>query len=105
MSKITIFSGQVAAAATAVYTATIDTTIDAASICNTTAGGLTVSVWLAPTGAASGNANKVYDALAVGANSTVQLSSLINQAIPRGGILYLLASAATSLTATISGRT
>jgi hypothetical protein len=105
MSKINLFSGQAPSAVAAAYTATIDTTIDAASVCNTTAGGVTLSVWLAPDGAASGNANKIYDALTIPANSQTQLSLLINQAIPRLGKLYLLASAATSLTVTIAGRT
>jgi hypothetical protein len=105
MSKINIYSGQAPNAVAAAYTATIDTTIDAASVCNTTAGGVTLSVWLAPTGAASGNANKVYDALTVAPNSQAQLSLLINQAVPNGGKLYLEASAATSLTVTIAGRT
>ena len=89
----------------AVYTASIDTVIDQAVVCNTTAGGVALSVWLAPTGAASGDANKIYDALTVAPNSQVQLALLVNLAIPKTGKLYLLAAAATSLTVTVAGRT
>ena len=105
MSKINIFQGQAPNAVGAAYTATIDTTIDAASVCNTSGAGVDLSVWLDPAGAASGNANKVYDALTIAAHTAVPLSLLINQAIPKGGKLYLLASAATSLTVIVAGRT
>ena len=104
MSKINIFQGAVPNATTAVFTAGIDTTIDAASVCNTTAGAVNLSVWLDPVGAAAANANKLYDLLVVPANSQVALSLLINQAVPRTGKIYLLASAATSLTVIMAGR-
>ncbi len=105
MSKINLYQGQAPNAATAVYTAGIDTTIDAASVCNPTAGAVDLSVWLAPSGAAAADANKLYDVLSVGAHSQASLSLLINQAIPKTGKLFLLASTATSLTVIIAGRT
>lgn len=104
MSKVSIYQGIAPNASTSVFTAGIDTAIDSASVCNYTAAAADLSVWLAPTGAAAADANKIYDVLSVAAHSQVSLALLINQAVPKTGKIYLLASAATSLTVTIAGR-
>lgn len=102
--KIIVYQGQAPSGATAVYTASVDTTLDAVTVCNTSASGVALSVWLAPTGAASGNANKVYDAYTIGPNSQMSLALLVNHAIPKDGKLYLMAATASALTVTVSGR-
>ena len=104
MSKVNIYQGQVPDSATALVTATKTQTIDAAVVCNTSASSVTLQVWIVIDGGSTGDDHKIYDALSVDADSETSLALLINHAIPAGAKLFAQASAATSLTLTISGR-
>ena len=104
MSKAILYQGQPSATAAAIYTATVLTSIDAVSVCNTTAGALTLNVWIVPGGGTAAADNMIYNAVSVGANAQISLSLLVNQALGVADELHMQASAATSLTVTISGR-
>lgn len=101
MSKVLLYRGQPGDSATTVVPAApITRTIDAAWVCNSTAGAVTLTVHMGGTTAA----HMVYSALSIGAGETVALSALVNQCIQRGEIVSMTASAAASLTVNVSGR-
>lgn len=106
MSKELLYIGQPGNSNTTVVAASSSTrTIDAAWVCNATAGAVTLSVHLVPSGDSVADDVALYDAVSVAAGATVQLAALVNQCIPRAATLSMVASAAASLTVTISGRT
>lgn len=105
MSKVLIYQGQPGNSATTVVAASQSTrTIDAAWVCNPTAGAVTLSVHLVQQGDAVADDVILYDALSIASGATVALPALVNQCIPRAASVSMTASAATSLTVTISGR-
>ena len=73
-----------------------------ASVCNPTAGAQTLTAYFIPSGDAAAADTAVYSALNVPAGGTVILSALMNIGIAAGDEIHALASAATSLTVTIS---
>lgn len=106
MTKVLLYQGQPADTDTTVVAASNDTrTIDAAWVCNPTAGAVTLSVHLVQSGDSVADDVILYHEISVSAGDTVALPALVNQCIPRGATLSMVASAATSLTVTISGRT
>lgn len=105
MSKALFYIGQPSDSATALVTASQSTrTIDAATVCNTTAGAVTLTLYVVPADDSAADDVTLYKAFSIDAGASVVLSGLINQCIPSGATLNGLASAATSLTLTISGR-
>lgn len=78
--------------------------IDGATICNPTGGAVTVTISVVKGGGAMADANKQYAAFSIGAGATETLGGLLNIRMESGDELRALASAATSLTLTISGR-
>ena len=90
--------------ATSAHSATANTTIDAACVCNPTGTDANLSVWIVPQNGTAGNANKVYHQIAVNGGQTVLLPALVNQALANGETLQMSASAAGTLTVTVSGR-
>lgn len=99
-----LYQGQPGNTSAAVFTATSETMIYAASVCNPTGGAVTLDVWLVPSGGSAVDATMVYKANSVAAGSQQSLAYLINQALAAGDAIHMAASAATSLTVTMSGR-
>lgn len=105
MSKSLFCHSQVAtSAAVIVFGSTSTRTIDAASVCNTSASAATISLWLVPSAGSAADGNALIEALSVNAGETVILSTLINHAIPANSTIHAQASAGTSLTLIMSGR-
>lgn len=103
-TKILAYQGQPGAAPAVAFAATTDATIDAATVCNPTDVGAVLSAWIVPQGAAAGDATALYHELDVAAGASASLALLVNHAIPRGAEVHLSASAASTLTVTLSGR-
>jgi hypothetical protein len=79
-------------------------TIDAATVTNTSAGAVTLTLWQVPASGSRADANIMLDALSVDAGATVALAPLVNHAIAANATIHAEASAATSLTLMVSGR-
>ena len=104
MAKRKLYVGQPGTSSAAVYTSdNAYTSIFAATVTDVTVGAETLDVWLVPNGGSATDANKIYDAISIGAGDTVGLQFLINQTIEPGGSIHMAASAATSLTVHLSG--
>lgn len=87
------------------YTATnCKTVIDKFTFTNTTAGNVTVSVNLVAQGDTAASDNKVLDTRAVAPQETYTCPELVGQTLENGGFISTIASAATSLTMSASGR-
>lgn len=80
-------------------------TIDAASVCNTTASPVTLDVYLVPSGSSAGPSNKVYSGLSIPANDQLALGLLVNQALNANDVIRFTASTPSALTVIVSGRT
>jgi len=100
MTGLNLFQGEVSALAEIAETS-VPTTICSAVATNLTGGAITLQVWVAMDGGAAANANKVYDAISVSANSQADLPLLENMKLPRGAKIHAQASG--NLTITISG--
>jgi hypothetical protein len=87
------------------YTVPVNTvtTISAFTLNNTTAGAITVSISIVPSGGSQGAANEVVTDLSIGAKTSVAISQLVGQNMAAGTGLTMKASAATSITAQVSG--
>lgn len=79
------------------------TTVSAFTLNNTTAGALTVSISIVPSGGAQGAANEVVTDLSIGAKTSVAVPQLVGQHMATGSTLQMKASAAASITAQVSG--
>lgn len=92
-------------AQTTQYTATnCKTIIDKFTVTNTAAANVTISVNLVASGGAAGNSNLIIDARAIAVGECYTCPELIGQVLENGGFISTLASAATSLTISASGR-
>lgn len=69
-------------------------------ICNTTAGGLTFTLYLVPSGGSPSASNALFSSLAVAANTTIQWTGV--QVLNAGDTIRVLGSAL-GLTVNISG--
>lgn len=78
--------------------------IDKFTATNTSAGNVTISVNLIASGGSAGNSNLIVDARAVAPNETYTFPELVGQVLEAGSFISTIASAATSLTITASGR-
>jgi len=96
----TITSAQVAATATTYYTAPANTRsiIKKLTFTNSTAGALTVTVYLVPLGGTAGVTNILISARSVGAGETYECFEAMGQVLQAGGFIQALASSATSIT-------
>ena len=79
------------------------TVIKAANVVNRTAGAVSITVNLVPSGGAVANANLVISALSIPAGQSYQCPELINQVLEAGDFLSAKASAGASLDFTASG--
>lgn len=98
-----LYQGQPSDTAAAVFAATGETMITAASVCNPTGGAVTVTVWLVPGGGSAVDGNMIYSAQSIASGAQQSLAYLVNQTLSATDEIHLEASAATSLSVTISG--
>ena len=92
-------------AQTAQYTATnCKCIIDKFTVTNTNTSNVTISVNLVASGGSAGNANLIVKTRSVVPGETYLCPELVGQVLEAGGFISTLASAATSLTITASGR-
>lgn len=105
-AKALIQSKQAAAAATTEYTTPASTkaVIHRFTATNTTAGVLTLTVYIVPNGSAAAASNMVVSALSIGANTTADVSQIQDHVLDAGDFISVVASAATSITIRASGR-
>jgi hypothetical protein len=90
---------------TAQYTATnCKCIIDKFTVTNTNTANVTISVNLIAFGGSAGNSNLIVKARSVVPGETYLCPELVGQVLEAGGFISTLASAATSLTITASGR-
>ena len=92
-------------AQTAQYTATnCKAIIDKFTVTNTNSSNVTISVNLVASGGSAGNSNLIVKTRSVVPGETYLCPELVGQVLEAGGFISTLASAATSLTITASGR-
>ena len=102
--KRLVAGSQLTAVAATYYTATAVTTrIDACALTNTTAGAVTATVHLVPSGGTATVSNCVMSAKSLAAGETVTVAGAIGQWLAAGGTLQALASAGASITLVSSG--
>lgn len=95
---------QIAATATTYYTATnVTARIDACALTNTTAGAITATLHIVPSGGSAAASNCVLSAQSIAAGATLIPPGVIGQSIEPGGTLQALASSAASITLVASG--
>lgn len=95
---------QIAATATTYYTATnVRARIDSFSLTNTTAGAITVTVHLVPSGGTADSTNCILSSYSIAAGQTYVPPGAIGQWLEEGGTLQASASAATSVALVVSG--
>lgn len=99
--KALIASAQLTNASALQYTATnVKTIIDKMTLCNTTAGAVTATVYF---GTASAG-NTVISARSIAAGETYTCPEVVGHILNAGETIYALASANTSITIRASGR-
>lgn len=76
--------------AAVVYTAGSRCTISAATLCNSTGGAVSCSLWLVPAGGAAGAGNVVLSAQSVAAGATRVCAELVGQSLEPGGQIVAL---------------
>lgn len=79
------------------------TTISACTLTNTTAGAVTATVHLVPSGGSATASNCILSARNLAAGETFNVGSAIGQTLAAGGTLQALASAGTSIALVASG--
>lgn len=80
------------------------TIIDKFTVTNVSANNETISVNLYPNGGSATSSNLVVDARAIAPNETYLCPELVGQTLESGGVISTIASAATSLVISASGR-
>lgn len=100
-----VSGSQVANVATTYYTtpANTKTTISAMTATNTTAGAVTLTVHLVPSGGVAGADNCILSARTLAAGETFNVASAIGQTLEAGGLIQALAGSAASITLVASG--
>ncbi len=99
-----LYVGQPAGTAAAIYTSTgVTTTLSAATAFNGSGGPETLDVWLVPSGDSEADANKLYEGLAVADGATVDLAALVGHALNPGDAVYALASTAATISVRLTG--
>lgn len=92
-------------AQTAQYTAlNCKTIIDKFTVTNTSAANVNFSVNLVAAAGVAGNSNLVLKTRAIAPNETYTCPELVGQSLESGGFISTLASAATALTISATGR-
>jgi hypothetical protein len=92
-------------AQTAQYTATnVRAIIDKATVTNTSASNVTLSVNLVTVSGSAGASNLIIDNRTIVPDETYLCPELVGQVLEAGGFISTIAGAATSLTMRVSGR-
>jgi hypothetical protein len=104
-AKVLVPAKQLENAQTAQYTATsVKAIIDKATITNTSASNVTVSVNLVTVSTSAGASNLIIDNRTIVPDETYLCPELVGQVLEAGGFISTIAGAATSLTMRVSGR-
>lgn len=103
--KVLVPPKQLESSATAQYTATnVKAIIDKATVTNTSANNVTLTVHLVTVSGSAANSNLIIDAKTIVPDETYLCPELVGQVLEAGGFISTTASAATSLTMRVSGR-
>ena len=105
LPKRLVDGSQLTAAAATYYTTPANTlaTISAMTLTNTTAGAVTATVYLVPSGGSAGVTNCILSGRTLAAGESFNVGSAIGQTLAAGGTLQALAGSATSITLVASG--
>lgn len=105
LPKRLVDGSQLAATATTYYTTPANTltTISACTLTNTTAGAITATLYLVPSGGTAGVTNCIMSARTLAAGESYNVGAAIGQTLAAGGTLQGLAGSATSITLVASG--
>jgi len=103
--KVLVPPKQLENAQTSQYTATnVRAIIDKATITNTSANNVTVSVNLVTVSGSAGASNLIIDTRTIVPDETYLCPELVGQVLEAGGFISTIAGTATSLTMRVSGR-
>jgi len=89
---------------TSQYTAGVATIIDKFTATNTSAGALTISVNLIPSGGSVGDNNLIVELKEIVAGKTYIFPEIVGQTLNAGDVISTIASAGTGITIRSSGR-
>lgn len=104
-SKVLVQGKRVENAATLQYTSSnCKTIIDSGIVTNTTAGAVTLNLWLVAVGDTQADATLIADAVSIAANATYLCPELAGKRLDEGDMVWAEASAATSLSFRLDGR-
>jgi hypothetical protein len=104
-AKVLVPPKQLENAQTSQYTATsVTAIIDKATITNTTASNVTVSVNLVTSGGSASSSNLIISSRTIVPGEAYLCPELVGQVLASGGFISTIAGAATSLTMRVSGR-
>lgn len=99
-----VSGSQLTTSAATYYTATnVKAQIQALTLTNTSAGAVTVTVYLVPDGGTAGDSNTVLDTKSINAGESYKVIEAIGQWLEAGGTIQALASSATAITLVASG--
>jgi hypothetical protein len=105
IAKVLVPPKQLENSQTTQYTATaVKAIIDKATVTNTSANNVTLSVNLVTSGGSAGNSNLVIDTKTIVPDETYLCPELVGQILEPGSFISTIAGAATSLTFRVSGR-
>ena len=103
--KVLVPPKQLENSQTSQYTATnVRAVIDKATITNTSANNVTVSVNLVTVSGSAGASNLIIDTRTIVPDETYLCPELVGQVLEAGGFISTIAGAGTSLTMRVSGR-
>lgn len=103
--KVLVPPKQLENSQTTQYTATnVKAIIDKATVTNTSANNVTLSVNLVTSGGSAGSANLIMDTRTIVPDETYLCPELVGQVLEPGSFISTIAGAATSLTMRVSGR-
>jgi hypothetical protein len=103
--KVLVPPKQLENSQTSQYTATnVKAIIDKATITNTSANNVTVSVNLVTVSGSAGASNLIIDTRTIVPDETYLCPELVGQVLEAGGFISTIAGAGTSLTMRVSGR-
>jgi hypothetical protein len=104
-ARVLVPPKQLENAQTAQYTATnVRAIIDKATVTNTSASNVTLSVNLVTVSGSASASNLIIDARTIVPDETYLCPELVGQVLEAGGFISTIAGAATSLTMRVSGR-
>ncbi|MEY4345873.1 MAG: hypothetical protein RL032_1705 [Pseudomonadota bacterium] len=105
LPKRLVDGSQLTTSAATYYTAPSNTltTISACTLTNTTAGAVTATVYLVPSGGSATTSNVILSARTLAAGESFNVGSAIGQTLAAGGTLQALAGSATSIALVASG--